>query len=85
MTDVSEWAKREAKREWPEEDWEGHTRGAYAEGIMHLAALLLSDEAVEAAAGALWGTNEEAREDARNALRAALDKITSVVSSRSIR
>jgi hypothetical protein len=88
MTDVSEWARREAVNPHmppPNPEWQG---GAVwvAE---RMAALLLSDEVVEAAAQAqsakavdgLWADQSEGRRiacrrDARAALTAALTKIT---------
>jgi len=53
MVDVSKWAKREAARRRPADgDWQW--RVGLEDGAQALAALLLSDEAVEAAAKALY-------------------------------
>ena len=95
MTDVSDWARREASRQVPEivrgdseryDDWEirldanAGERDGFASGIIHLADLLLSDKAVEAAAISLrvsMTTTTDTFEDCyRAALQAALTAIT---------
>ena len=84
MTDLSEWAKREAENRYPT-SWEdrGRTdrdneRDAFEEGVDALAALLLSYEACEAAARRLFpeGVWKYWIDEARAALRAALAAIT---------
>jgi hypothetical protein len=92
MSTVDEWAKREAEREYPDAV-DGSTtfrldteRQVYMEGLLAVAALLLSDEAVEAAALSGWHpvvwsdvsevVRESERTRARAALTAALTKIT---------
>ena len=85
MTDVSDLAKREADLR----DWELSSGRAFVDGAEHMAALLLSDEAVEAAAELFYtvqtGTVGKYRTSiykeawdtsARAALQAALTAIT---------
>jgi len=88
MSTVDEWAKRTANiAQFPTAS--NSERAFYGAGFLHgasdLAALLLSDEAVEAAANKLLGwaglTESESRRpdyiaDVRAALTAALTKIT---------
>lgn len=86
MSTVDEWAKREAEKRWPDAVQGATTfrldteRQAYMQGLLDLAALLLSDEAVEAAAVDLrvkMTTTTDTFEDCyRAALTAALTKIT---------
>jgi len=75
MTDVSEWARREAARVVPIFSPEADTAVMVAD---RLAALLLSDKAVEAAAFqlSLGGVDDYKRFEARAALQAALTAIT---------
>jgi hypothetical protein len=77
MSTVDEWAKRAANiAQFPTAS--NSERAFYGAGFLHgasdLAALLLSDEVVEAAAGELHGPGRYLL--ARAALQAALDKIT---------
>jgi len=81
---VDEGAKREAEKRWPPEHYYGNldecdaAQEAGAWGITHLAALLLSDEPVEAAAKAhaFSPGGVYSNEAMRAALTAALTKIT---------
>ncbi len=77
------WAKREAEKRWPDEYSQGPNRATAlnrqgAEWMAgHLAALLLSDEAVEAASAVLADSHDVGTTDCtRRALQAALTKIT---------
>jgi hypothetical protein len=90
MTDVNEWAKREAERLYavyasdsPRDRLEAdQKRHAFISGAEALAALMLSGEAVDAAAQSIWDYKPERYEKSweygpmRAALRAALTAIT---------
>lgn len=77
---VSGWARREAERRWPDTGFmfRSNNMSVYAEGLTDMAALLLSDEAVEAAARKLSGTALWAgyADEARAALLAAVSAVT---------
>ena len=83
MSTVDEWAKREAEERYHAPRMHVGTASerevvAGAWGITHLAALLLSDEAVEAAHAKLFRSdvNPVTMRVVRAALEAALTKIT---------
>jgi DNA-binding SARP family transcriptional activator len=86
MTDVSEWAKREARGRYEVQYSSILSAGAvrnareqaFEAGAKHLAALLLSDEAVEAAAVEMFGPVwfEDERRKARKMLLAAVSAVT---------
>jgi len=92
MTDVSDWARREASRQVPEivrgdseryDDWEirldaiAGERDGFAAGIIRLADLLVSDEAVDAATDQMWRNGRVVGgSELRLALQAALNAIS---------
>ena len=86
MSNVEEWARKVSRRSYP--NLAGYGVG-FRDGAKHLAALLLSDEAVEQGSARFWEIFTEAvqgqpsnlaaehsRTAFRAALQAALDKIT---------
>jgi hypothetical protein len=91
MTDVYEWAKREAERRYavyasdsPRDRWEAEqNRYAFTAGAESLAALLLSDEAVGAGVMALLDAEptQSHWKDARAVLQAALTAVTTTEGS----
>ena len=85
MTDVSDWADEMAKAWYPTSGKQSSRwnqmqvqgQGATIRTAKHLAALLLSDEAVEAAADQMWRNGGVVSgSELRLALQAALNAIT---------
>ena len=82
---VEDWARREAEREYkdaPAIDVMIHECAGFQVGIVHAFSALLSDEAVEAAARAMWEYEPEKYEKSweygpmRAALQAAIAAVT---------
>lgn len=75
MVDVSEWAQRETERVFG--GGAHFTAHGYRLGLERMAALLLSDEAVEAAADQMWRNGGVVNgAELRLALQAAVSAVT---------